>query len=66
MQEVARGGRTVVFISHNLMATERLCTQGFLFDGGRLVADGPMPDVAARYQTADRISTCSDDRLVPA
>jgi lipopolysaccharide transport system ATP-binding protein len=66
MDDVARGGRTVVFISHNVLATERLCTRGLLFDGGRLVADGPMADVAARYQTADRISTCSDDRLVPA
>ena len=66
MDEVARDGRTVVFISHNVLATERLCTRGLLFDGGRLVADGRMADVAARYQTADRISTCRDDRLVPA
>jgi lipopolysaccharide transport system ATP-binding protein len=35
MQEVARGGeRTVLFVSHNLAAVERLCTRGILLSAG--------------------------------
>ena len=49
MDEVARHGRTVVFISHNPASVEQLCDRGLLLDDGRLVASGPMAEVAARY-----------------
>jgi lipopolysaccharide transport system ATP-binding protein len=32
--EVAKGGRTVVFVSHNMAAIERLCTRGLYLDKG--------------------------------
>src|SRR5207247_6322335 len=53
MDEVARHGRTVVFISHNPAAVEQLCDRGLLLDDGRLVASGPMAEVAARYCSAE-------------
>jgi len=32
--EVAKGGRTVIFVSHNMAAIERLCTRGLYIDKG--------------------------------
>src|SRR5712691_6887150 len=36
MSEVARGGRTVLFVSHNMGAINNLCRATILLDGGRL------------------------------
>jgi lipopolysaccharide transport system ATP-binding protein len=49
MRDVAGGGRTVVFVSHNLGAVQRLCSRSLLIDGGRLIADGPPAEVVATY-----------------
>jgi lipopolysaccharide transport system ATP-binding protein len=50
MSEVSRGGRTVLFVSHNLEAVQRLCTRGILLRRGHLEFDGPIRDVVARYR----------------
>jgi lipopolysaccharide transport system ATP-binding protein len=47
--EVARGGRTVLFVSHNLPALEMLCDRAFHLQEGRLVADGEPRAVVAQY-----------------
>ena len=52
MRDVASDGRTVVFVSHNLGAIQRLCERALLLEGGRLVADGSPSDVVARYMSA--------------
>jgi lipopolysaccharide transport system ATP-binding protein len=49
MNEVAREGRTVVFVSHNLAAVESLCERGVLLDRGRIIDDGETRDVVSRY-----------------
>ena len=49
MESVAQGGRTVIFVSHNVSAITRLCPRAILLDGGRLVADGPSPKVVSQY-----------------
>ncbi len=36
MQDVSRGGRTVLFVSHNMAVVRTLCGQGLLLEGGRL------------------------------
>ena len=33
MQDVSRGGRSVVFVTHNMMAASALCQRGVLLDG---------------------------------
>jgi lipopolysaccharide transport system ATP-binding protein len=43
MGEVARGGRTVLFVSHNMAAVLSLCSTVFLLDNGR-VANRGLPD----------------------
>jgi lipopolysaccharide transport system ATP-binding protein len=49
MQEVASGGRTVLFVSHNLAAIGQLCTSGILLTGGRVTAQGNLHDVVQSY-----------------
>jgi lipopolysaccharide transport system ATP-binding protein len=66
MNEVVREGRTVLFVSHNLGSVRELCGRGLLLDAGRIVADGPVDDVLARYlesiaETSGRACTFADD-----
>lgn len=50
MQDVARGeGRTVIFVSHNMSAVQRLCSRGLLMRQGRMIKDGPVNDVVNEY-----------------
>ncbi len=49
MGDVARGGRTVVFVSHNMVAVQSLCHRAMLFCGGCLVADGTANEVVKSY-----------------
>jgi lipopolysaccharide transport system ATP-binding protein len=51
MHEVAAEGRTVLFVSHNLSAIQRMCPRSILLEGGHLVADGPTAEVLERYLT---------------
>ncbi|MDP1569814.1 MAG: polysaccharide ABC transporter ATP-binding protein [Vicinamibacterales bacterium] len=47
--EVAQGGRTVLFVSHNMAAVQRLCTTAALLEKGRLVFRGEPRAAVARY-----------------
>jgi lipopolysaccharide transport system ATP-binding protein len=49
MTEVARGGRTVVFVSHNMQPIRAFCDRALLLDHGRLVDDGDTDSVIRRY-----------------
>ena len=39
MEYVAKTGRTVLFVSHNMAAVTRLCQRGVLLDGGKIMKD---------------------------
>jgi lipopolysaccharide transport system ATP-binding protein len=47
--EVARGGRTVLFVSHQMATVENLCQTGLLLDRGRTKLFGSARDVIAAY-----------------
>lgn len=49
MSENAGAGRTVLFVSHNMAAINRLCSRAILLDKGRLIADGSAAEVTAKY-----------------
>ena len=49
MGEVARSGRTVLFVSHNIAAVGRLCDKALLLEGGRLAISGPTAEVLEAY-----------------
>jgi lipopolysaccharide transport system ATP-binding protein len=51
IDDVARAGRTVVFVSHDLAAVQRLCTRSAWFDHGRLMQIGPTDEGVAAYLT---------------
>jgi ABC-type polysaccharide/polyol phosphate transport system ATPase subunit len=45
-------GGTIVFVSHDASAVERLCERSVLLDAGRVAFDGPTRDAVARYRRA--------------
>jgi lipopolysaccharide transport system ATP-binding protein len=49
MGDVARKGRTVLFVSHNLAAVENLCTSAVVLEHGALVYSGPTHSAISKY-----------------
>jgi lipopolysaccharide transport system ATP-binding protein len=49
MDDLAHEGRTVLFVSHNMTAVQRLCTHAILLEQGRVVASGAPGWVVERY-----------------
>lgn len=50
MQEISKGGgRTVLFVSHNMAAVKNLCTNGLLIEKGKVVFQGSIEDVVHKY-----------------
>jgi len=49
MRAIAKGGATVIFVSHNLQAVAEFCQRGILLEKGRVIADGPTDQVVRRY-----------------
>jgi lipopolysaccharide transport system ATP-binding protein len=58
MGEVARGGRTVLLVSHQMTAVSQLCDSGLLLAGGKVARHGSVEDVLHDYlATSHRVST---------
>jgi lipopolysaccharide transport system ATP-binding protein len=57
MESVSQGGRTVLFVSHNMQSVTRLCSRTVLLDEGKVVADGPSAEVVTRYLKSHAGST---------
>jgi len=49
MGEVAEGGRTVIFVSHNMGAISRFCSRVILLQSGEVFKDGSTQDVIDAY-----------------
>lgn len=49
MESVAKEGRTVLFVSHNLGAIQNLCSSCILLNKGKLVEQGDPAKIVARY-----------------
>ena len=45
-------GGTIVFVSHDAAAVERLCERSVFLEGGRVAFDGPTREAVARYRRA--------------
>ncbi len=60
MDSVAKQGRTVLFVSHNMAAISALCTTGVLLQEGRVVATGPIQDVVQKYSSSPDISSATN------
>jgi homopolymeric O-antigen transport system ATP-binding protein len=49
LNDVSRSGRTVLFVSHNMAAVQRLCTSAILLERGRVVRVGDARSTVAAY-----------------
>jgi lipopolysaccharide transport system ATP-binding protein len=49
MGDVAKQGRTVLFVSHNMEMVQSLCERAFLLDAGKLIYRGTASDVVDHY-----------------
>ena len=58
MQDVAKGGgRTVLFVSHNMAAVSALCSTALLMRSGQVAARGDVKTIVADYLAADGASS---------
>jgi lipopolysaccharide transport system ATP-binding protein len=63
MSEVARDGRTVIFVSHNLGTIRALCSRGILLERGTTITDAPVTEAIDAYLHMLE-SAASDDLLL--
>jgi lipopolysaccharide transport system ATP-binding protein len=65
MQDVAKGGRTVLFVSHNLTAVIDLTTRALLLERGHLMASGPSRQVVSQFMRMMQTSMKGTSDLFP-
>ena len=54
MQDISqKGGRTVLFVSHNMAAVKSLCTRGLVLENGKVKFDGDIDGALETYLTTD-------------
>ncbi len=63
MSDVARAGRTVLFVSHNMQALQSLCGRAVHLDEGRVAAIGTAQAVVAEYLS--KISSATGEKRWP-
>jgi len=56
MGEVAREGRTVLFVSHNMTAVKALCSRGIVIEAGQIIFDGDTSKAVEFYLGSKRLS----------
>jgi len=49
VEDVGKGGRTVLFVSHNMAAIQGFCSKCFLLNSGQLVTEGLPQSVVEQY-----------------
>lgn len=54
IRELKQGGKTVVFISHDLRAVQKLCDRVILLKRGQIEADGNPAEVIELYQSSSQ------------
>jgi lipopolysaccharide transport system ATP-binding protein len=52
MGDVARGGRTILFVTHQMNQIRRLCERCIWLDGGRVRRTGPTAEAVSAYEAA--------------
>lgn len=52
MGDVAGSGRTIVFVSHNMLAVRKLCQRAVWLDRGQIKQEGAVEDVAKAYSAS--------------
>ena len=63
MNDVAREGRTVIFVSHNLQAIQRLCSHAVMLEAGQVAAFGDTSTVVGQYLSRDYLRPAPGARI---
>lgn len=67
MGDVSKGeGRTVLFVSHNMSAVQRLCTHGFFLKNGKLDFSDTIENVTNKYLESGMVSQAKYEIPKPA
>ena len=64
MRDVAKGGRTVLFVSHRMEAVRALCSRALLIHHGGVTSDGNVEEVIQVYYEAIRNRGITEDLAV--
>lgn len=57
MKDVSQGGgRTVLFVSHNMASIRALCNTGILLENGKIAFSGPIGDTVDKYLSTSTIT----------
>jgi lipopolysaccharide transport system ATP-binding protein len=64
MQDVSRGGRTVLFVSHNMSAIQSLCDTAVVLEKGSVRFLGPIDVAIGEYLRSIRSSGGTDDHVI--
>ncbi|MBI2476227.1 MAG: ABC transporter ATP-binding protein [Candidatus Taylorbacteria bacterium] len=66
MEEVTgKAGRTILFVSHNMSAVEKLCPTSILLSHGKIVKAGETRDVIRHYLAAEYEKSSGHEKLFP-
>ncbi len=65
MGDVAREGRTVMFVSHNMAAIQKLCSRAVWLQGGRVAGNGEPSEVIGDYLQAASVVRGDAGTAVP-
>ena len=61
MQDISReGGRTVLFVSHNMAAVKQLCTRGIVLENGKVAFDGHIDAAIENYLINNQVSVSKE------
>jgi lipopolysaccharide transport system ATP-binding protein len=66
MKDVAEKGRTVIFVSHNMAAVEKLCTKCFLLNHGELEFSGTSSETISKYLNSSNLNQYFWERDQPS
>ena len=66
MQDISRGeGRTVLFVSHNMVAIDSLCTRALLIENGNVVKNGDVSEVIKQYLKSNQLNSRNNREQSP-
>lgn len=70
MNSVTHSGRTVIFVSHNMVAITSLCRRAIVLEAGRVAATGTAEQMASHYLASIRSASAEmrhwqDERTAP-
>jgi len=65
LSDVAHEGRTILFVSHNMAAIQKLCSRAILLRDGEVAADGRTEDIVSEYLREARSGTSVTEGMPP-